>query len=162
MSFFSIENIISHKVVKNIVNINSLVIMNDLVQKEKEREEIISLSLKHPKICQPKIPIKDRSSLTLPNLKTMDDIFDIQTAIIYILSHSDDIEYDTIHPYYKWDCENFSEECGYTHFYIVVSMIDNGDDIPYYAIEVQRITGTKPIIRYILHELNERLNILSI
>jgi hypothetical protein len=160
MAFFSIENVLSHKIVKNIVNINYQVIINDMVQTEREQEEIISLSLKHPRFCQPKIPIKDRSSLIMPNLKTMDDIFDIQTAIISILSHCEEIEYNTINSYYKWDCENFSEEYGYTHFYIVVSMINNGDDNSYYAIELQRITGTKPIICYILHELKERLNIL--
>jgi hypothetical protein len=161
MAFFSIENVLSHKIVKNIVNMNYNVIMNDIVQIERKREENISLSLKHPRVCQPKIPIKDKLSLIKPNLKTMDDIFDIQTSIISILSHSDNIEYNTIHSYYKWDCENFSEKYGYTHFYVVVSIIDEEDNIPYYAIEVQRITGTNPIIRYILHELTDRLNILS-
>jgi hypothetical protein len=155
MAFFSIENVLNHKIVKNIININYNISMNDLIQLEKENNE--SLSLKHPRLCQPKIPIKDKSSLIRPNLKTMDDIFDIQTAIVSILSNSENIEYHTINHYYKWDCENFSEEYGYTHFYIVVSMID---ELSYYAIEVQRVTGTKPIIRYILHELNERLNIL--
>ena len=160
MAFFSIENILNHKIVKNIVNINSHVIINDLVQTERIKEDNLSLSLKHPKVCQPKIPIKDRSSLIQPNLKTMDDIFDIQTAITSILSYSEELEYKTIKPYYKWDCENFSEEYGYTHFYVVVSLVIEDDQEPYYAIELQRITGTKPIIRYILHELTERLNIL--
>ena len=53
--------------------------------------------------------------------------------------------------------ENFSEEYGYTHFYIVVSQVD---DLPYYAIELQRVSGTKTIIQLILHQLFERLNIL--
>jgi hypothetical protein len=160
MAFFSIENILNHKIVKNIVNINSHVIINDLLQTERIKEDNLSLSLKHPKVCQPKIPIKDRSSLIRPNLKTTDDIFDIQTSITSILSHSEELEYKTINPYYKWDCENFSEEYGYTHFYVVVSLVIEDDQEPYYAIELQRITGTKPIIRYILHELTERLNIL--
>ena len=82
-----------------------------------------------------------------------------QSSINSILSHSKNIEYETIHYYYKWDCENFSEKYGYTHFYIIVSLIDI-DELPYYAIEIQRITGTKPILRYIIYELTQRLNIL--
>ena len=159
MAFFSIENFLNQKIINNIFKINYNVIMNNMIQIERERVDTVSLSLKHPRVCQPKIPIKDYNSLTKPYLKTTDDIFDIQSSIHYILSHSKDIEYNTIHHYYKWECENFSEKYGYTHFYIIVSMIDI-DDFSYYAIEVQRITGTKPIIRYILYELNERLNIL--
>lgn len=157
MAFFSIENVLNQKIVKNFVNINYSFIINDLIQTERNKQENVSLSLKHPRECQPKIPIKDRCSLIRPNLKTMDDIFDIQSSISNILSHSEELEYKTIHPYYKWECENFSEKYGYTHFYIVVSIVD---EFPYYAIEVQRISGTKPIINYIIYQLTERLNIL--
>ena len=155
MAFFSIENIFSHKIIQNIISINYNIIMNNNIKNEKNTQE--HLSLKHPRMCQPKIPIKDISSLTRPNLKTNDDIFDIQSAIISILSHTEEIEYNTIHHYYKWDCKNYSEEYGYTHFYIVVSMVD---ELSYYAIEIQRIAGTKPIIRYIIQELTDKLNII--
>ena len=158
MAFFSIENVINHKILKNIVNINYNFIINDLIQPERNKQENVSLSLINPKNCQPKIPIKDRFSLIRPNFKTPDDIFDIQSAINSILSHLNDIEYKIIHPYYKWECENLSEKYGYTHFYVVVSIVD--DDLPYYAIELQRTSGTTKIINFILHELKDRLNIL--
>jgi len=163
MSIFSIENVLNQKIIKNLIDMNYHVIINDLSQtkkdnrEKKEEENLLPLSLIHPKYCQPKIPIKDRSSLTRPNLKTMDDIFDIQSSITSVLLHTEDIEYNTIHHYYKWDCENYSEEYGYTHFYIVVSLVD---DLPYYAIEVQLISGTKLIINFIIDQLSQRLNLL--
>jgi hypothetical protein len=193
MSVFSINDVITQKIFKQLIDMNYHVIVDELIQKKnnieaQERNEIslkeeindvnkdevvlslkplinyqpmVSLSLKNPKECQYKIPFKDRCSLILPNLKTMDDIYDIQNAITYILSHSEELEYKILHPYYKWECENFSEEYGYTHFYVVVSsLIKEEDDTPYYAIEVQRVSGTKSIIRYVLHELTERLNIV--
>ena len=182
MSTFSIDHVFTHKIFKSLIDMNFHVIVNELSEyknnillKEEIKEitpNVISLSLTnqtvrqenvgplslvHPKDCQPKIPIKDRCSLLRPNLKTMDDIFDIQSAINSILAHSEDMDYKNINPYYKWECENFSEEYGYTHFYIVVSQVD---DLPYYAIELQRVSGTKTIIHLILHQLFERLNIL--
>jgi hypothetical protein len=90
----------------------------------------------------------------------MDDIFDIQSAILSILAKSVDMEYKIINPYYKWECENNSEKDGYTHFYVVVSLVNEENESPYYTIEVQRVSGTKLIIHIILHELTERLNIL--
>lgn len=188
MSVFSIESMFTQKIFKSLIDINFHVIINDISQMTKcynnnivlkeeikdiqpnivslsltsqnvRQENVVPLSLIHPKDCQPKIPIKDRCSLLQPNFKTMDDIFDIQSAINSILSHSEDMEYKNKNPYYKWECENFSEEYGYTHFYIVVSKVD--DLSPYYAIELQRISGTKSIIYLILHQLFERLNILS-
>jgi len=188
MSVFSIESVFTQKMFKSLVNMNYQIIINDLSQITRDyknnielkeeikniqpnivplsltfqnvrQENVVPLSLIHPKNCQPKIPIKDRCSLLRPNFKTMDDIFDIQSAINSILSHSEDMEYKNINPYYKWECENFSEEYGYTHFYIVVSKV--GDLSSYYAIELQRVSGTKSIIYLILHQLFERLNILS-
>ena len=158
MTFFSIQNVLTQKIIKNIVDINYHVIHNDLVQIKRERKENIPLSLIHPKECQPKIPMKDWCSLIRPNLKTTDDIFDIQSSINFILVYSEDIEFNNIHPYYKWECENYSEEYGYTHFYIVVSSVY---DLPYYAIELQRLSGSTQIINSIFSQLTERLNILS-
>ena len=74
MAFFSIENVLSHKIIKNIIDINYNIIMNGIIETERKREDIVPLSLIHPRDCQIKIPIKDRSSLIRPNLKTFDDI----------------------------------------------------------------------------------------
>jgi hypothetical protein len=38
--------------------------------------------------------MKDRCSLIRPNLKTTDDIFDIQSSINFILVYSEDIEFN--------------------------------------------------------------------
>jgi len=180
MSVFSVESILTQKIIKNLINMNYHVIIDELIQKKNNKDiqkkeirneiklkeeikdiqkNIVSLSLIHPKNCQPKIPIKDSCSLFRPYLKTMDDIFDIQSAINSIFSNSEDIEYKNIHPYYKWECENDSEKYGYTHFLITVSLINEKNE-SYYAIEVIRISGTKLIIHIILNELTERLNIL--
>lgn len=148
------------KMKEEIKDIQENIVSVSLMPIKVRQENIVSLSLVHPKDCQPRIPIKDRSSLIRPNLKTTDDIFDVQSSINYILAHSEDIEYKIINPYYKWECENFSEEYGYTHFYIVVSLITGENVESYYAIEVQRMKGPSFIIHYILHQLKESLNIL--
>jgi hypothetical protein len=148
------------KMKEEIKDVQQNVIQLSLIPLKAREENIVSLSLKHPKDCQPRIPIKDRCSLLRPNLKTTDDIFDVQSSINYILAHSEDIEYKIINPYCKWECENFSEEYGYTHFYVVVSLITEEDVEPYYAIEVQRMKGSSVIIHYILHQLKDSLNIL--
>ena len=162
MSFFSIENVLNQKIIKNMIDINFYVIKNNLIQKRENKltTNTIPLSLIHPKNCQPKIPIKDSCSILRPYLKTIDDIFDIQSAINSILSNSDDLEYKNTQFYYKWECENFSEEYGYTHFYVVVSLIHEINERSYYVIEIIRLKGTKSIIYYILNELTNRLNIL--
>jgi hypothetical protein len=162
MAFFSIENLLQNKIIKNLININTNII-NDIQTNIVRQENIYtpsSLSLIHPRNCQPKIPKKDLSTLIETNLKTMDDVFDIQSAIKSVLSHSEDIEYNLIQPYHKWSCENFSEEYGYTHFYIIISLISEETESPYYAIEVERTKGTKRVIYYVLNELKERINIL--
>jgi hypothetical protein len=186
MSAFSIDTVLTYKTFKSLIDMNFRVIINELTQYKNNivlKEEIkdiipnvISLSLTtqtvrqentysclsliHPRDCQPKIPKKDSSILIHANLKTMDDVFDIQSAINSILSKTEDIEYNLIQPYHKWSCEHFSEKYGYTNFYIIISLISEETEIPYYAIEVERTKGKKGVIYYILYKLKERLNIL--
>jgi hypothetical protein len=93
-------------------------------------------------------------------LKTLDDIFDIETAIKSIFMHSEDIDYDIIHPYHKWSCEIYSEKHGFTHFYIIVSLLSEEEESPYYAIEVELTQGKKRVVNYVLNEIKERINIL--
>lgn len=153
MAFFSIDNILKNKIIKNIIKYD---FQPNIVTQE---NEYFPLSLKHPRDCQPKILKKDPSTLIHDNLKTLDDIFDIDSAIKSIFSHSEDIEYNLIHPYHKWSCEIYSEKHGYTHFYIIVSLISEEDEYPYYAIEVELTQGKKCVVNFILNELKKRLNI---
>ena len=159
-SFSIIKTINQFQIIQNVINVNYNVFINNMVDPERDSQSVIPLSLKHPKLCQPKIPMKDRSSLLTPNLKTTDDIFHIEMAINSILSHLEKIEYTNHKLYCNWECEHFSKEIGYTHFYIIVSLIDEENMPPYYAIEIQRVIGKKKLIYYILNELMDRLNIL--
>ena len=121
---------------EEIKEVQENVILLSLTPQKVRQENVGPLSLVHPKDCQPKVPIKDYFSLLRPYLKTKDDIFDIQSAINSILAKSEDIEYTNINPYYKWECENHSEKYGYTHFYVVVSLLNEENESPYYAIEI--------------------------
>jgi hypothetical protein len=161
MSFFSIENMLQNKIIKNIISMNNDTLMYDSQPNIVKHENIYtSLSLKHPRDCQPKIPKKDPFTLCQSNLKTLDDIFDIETAIKSIFTHSEDIDYEIIYPYHKWSCEIYSEKHGYTHFYIIVSLLSEEEESPYYGVEVELTQGKKRVVNYVLNELKERLNIL--
>jgi len=162
MSLFSIENIMQNTFIKPYISDNTDIIKHEINNKIIRIENSIPLSLKHPRDCQPEIPKKNHFTLIHANLKTFDDIFDIDSAIKSIFAHTEDVEdveYKSINPYHKWSYEIYSEQYGYTQIYIIVSLISEEEEPPYYAIEVELIQGKKRVVNYILNKLKERLNI---
>jgi hypothetical protein len=159
MSLFSIENILQNPLIKPFISHNTDIIKYEINNKIIRIENSIPLSLKHPRDCQPEIPKKNPFTLIHANLKTFDDIFDIDSAIKSIFAHTEDVEYNSINPYHKWSFEIYSEQHGYTQIYIIVSLISKEEEPPYYAIEVELIQGKKRVVNYILNQLKERLNI---
>jgi len=160
MSLFSIENMMQNTFIKPFISYNTDIIKYKINNKIIKFENSPPLSLKHPRDCQPKIPSKDPFALIHSNLKTSDDIFDIDSAIKSIFEYSEDIEFNNINPYHKWSCEIYSEKYGYTQVYIIVSLISDETEVPYYAIEVELTQGKRSVVNFILNKLKERLNII--